>query len=50
MQSYYVDSRARVRVGMDVSGWFLVNVELKQGCVSDVSMVLRGILMLWYER
>ena len=33
MQSSYVDSRACVRVGMEVSEWFLVNVGLKQGCV-----------------
>ena len=29
----YVDSRACVRVGMDVSEWFPVNVELRQCCV-----------------
>ena len=33
MQSFYVDSRACVRVGNDVSERFLVNVELRQGCV-----------------
>ena len=33
MQSFYVDSRACVRVGMDVSEWFPVNVGLRQGCV-----------------
>ena len=33
MQSFYVDSRACVRVGNDVSEWFLVNVGLRQGCV-----------------
>ena len=32
VQSFYV-SRACVRVGNDVSEWFLVNVVLKQGCV-----------------
>ena len=33
MQSFYVDNKARVRVGNDVSGWFPVNVGLSQGCV-----------------
>ena len=38
VQSFNVDSRARVRVGNDVSEWFLVNVGLRQDC--DVSMVV----------
>ena len=29
VQSFYVDSRACVRVGNDVSEWFLVNVGLR---------------------
>ena len=33
VQSFYVDSRACVRVGNDVSGWFRINVGLRQGCV-----------------
>ena len=33
VQSFYVDSWACVRVGNDLSGWFLVNVGLRQGCV-----------------
>ena len=33
MQSFYVDSRACVRVRNDVSEWFRVNVGLRQGCV-----------------
>ena len=33
VQSFYVDSRACVRVGNDVSQGFLVNVGLRQGCV-----------------
>ena len=33
VQSFYIDSRACVQVGNDVSEWFLVNVELRQGCV-----------------
>ena len=31
--SFYIDSWACVRVGMDVSEWFPVNVCLRQGCV-----------------
>ena len=33
VQSFYADSRACVRVGIDVSEWFPVNVKLRQGCV-----------------
>ena len=33
VQSFYVDSRACVHVGNDVSEWFPVNVGLIQGCV-----------------
>ena len=33
VQSFYVDNRACVRVGNDVSEWFPVNVGLRQGCV-----------------
>ena len=33
VQSFYVDSRACVSVGNDVSEWFPVNVGLRQGCV-----------------
>ena len=33
VQSFYVDSRARVRVRNDVSELFPVNVGLRQGCV-----------------
>ena len=33
VQSFYVDSRARVRVGNDVSEWLTVNAGLRQGCV-----------------
>ena len=41
VQSFYVDSRVCVRVGNDVSEWFLVNVGLiiKTG-LCDVSMVV----------
>ena len=37
VQSFYVDSRACVRVGNDVSEWFPVNIGLRQGCVSGKS-------------
>ena len=33
VQSFYIDSRACVRVENDVSEWFPVNVGLRQGCV-----------------
>ena len=33
VQSFYVDSRACVRMGNVVSEWFPVNVGLRQGCV-----------------
>ena len=33
VQSFYVDSRACVRVGSEVSEWFTVKVGLRQGCV-----------------
>ena len=33
VQSFYLDSRACVRVGNDVSQWFLGKVLLRQGCV-----------------
>ena len=33
VQSYYVDSRACVRVGNNVSEWFPVNARLRQGWV-----------------
>ena len=31
-QSFYIDSRACVQVGNDVSEWLRVNVRLRQGC------------------
>ena len=33
VQSFYVDSRERVRVGSETSEWFPVKVEPRQGCV-----------------
>ena len=40
VQSFYVDSRACVRVGNDVSEWFPVNVGLVEIRLCDVSMVV----------
>ena len=34
VQRFYVNSKARVRVGMDMSESFPVNVDLRQGCVT----------------
>ena len=34
VQCFYVDGRACVRMGNDVSEWFPVNAGLKEGCVS----------------
>ena len=33
VQSFYVDSRACVRTGIEVSEWFSANVGVRQGCV-----------------
>ena len=38
VQRFYVDSRACVRVGNDVSEWFPVNVGLRQGCLMSPSL------------
>ena len=38
MQSFYVDSRACVQVGNDVSEWVPVNVGLNQGRVTFPSL------------
>ena len=43
VQSFYLDSRACVRVGNDVSEWFLVNVGLRKGCV--ISLWLFNVYM-----
>ena len=42
VRSFYVDSRACVRVGNDVSDWFPVNVGLRQGCVMSPWCGSRG--------
>ena len=36
VQSFYIDSRACVRVGNDVSEWFHVIVGLRQGCLMSL--------------
>ena len=36
VQCFYIDSRACVRMGNDVSEWFPVNVGLRQGCVMSL--------------
>ena len=50
VQSFYVDSRACVRVGNDVSERFLVNVGLRQGCVMSPWLFNVYIWMVWFER
>ena len=49
MQSFYVDSRACVRVGNDVSEWFPVNVGLRQGCVMSSYLFNVYIWIVWFE-
>ena len=49
VQSFYIDSRACVRVGNDVSEWFPVNVVLRQGCVMRHGCLVY-IWMMWFER
>ena len=36
VQSYYVDNRECVRVGMYMSQWFPINVGFRQGCVMSL--------------
>ena len=50
VHSFYVDSRACVRVGNDVSEWFPVNVGLRQGCVMSPWLFNVYIWMGWLER
>ena len=50
VQSFYVESRACVRVGNDVSEWFPVNVGLRQGCVMSPWLFNVYIWMVWFER
>ena len=37
VQSFHADSKAWVRVGMDVNEWPTVNVGLRQGCVMSTT-------------
>ena len=41
VQSFYVDSRARVQVENDISEWFPDNIAFRQGCV--ISMVVKCV-------
>ena len=50
VQSFYVDSRACVRVENDVSEWFPVNIGLRQGCVVSMHGCSMYIWMVWFER
>ena len=38
VQSFYVDSRACVRVGSETSEWFSVKVGLRQGCIISLAV------------
>ena len=50
VQSFYIDSRACVRVRNDVSAWFPVNVGLRQDCVMSPWFFNVYIWMVWFER
>ena len=50
VQSFYVDSRACVRVGNDVSEWFPVNVGLRQGCVMSPGLFNLYMWTVWFEK
>ena len=56
VKCFYIDSRACVQVGNDVSEWFPVNVGLRQGCVkSPCSLIYINqynvyIFIAWFER
>ena len=48
VESFYVDSRACVLVGNDVSEWFPVNVGLRQGCVMSpwlLNVYMDGVVL-----
>ena len=49
VQSFYVDSRACVRLENDVSEWFPVNVGLRQGRVMSPWLFIY-IWVVWLER
>ena len=53
VQSFYVDSRACVRVGNDVSEWFLVNDGLRHCCVMSpwlFNVYMDGVVREVYVR
>ena len=47
VQSFYVDSRACVRVGNDLSEWFPVNVGLRQGFVMSPCILCGDITSIY---
>ena len=47
VQRFYVDSRACVRVEMDVSEWFPVNVGLRQRCAMSPWLLLSQCIYGW---
>ena len=47
VQSFHIDNWACVQMGNDVSGWFPVNVGLRQGCVMSpwlVNVYMDGVV------
>ena len=55
VQSFYVDGRACVWVGNDVSEWFPVSVGLRQGCVMspwlfNIYIYIIFFWMVWFQR
>ena len=42
VQSSYVDSKACIRIGKEISGCFSVNVGVRQGCVTVVVQFVYG--------
>ena len=53
VQSFYVNSRACVRVGKEVSEWFPVRVGLRQGCVMSpwlFNLFMDGVVREVYAR
>ena len=50
VQSFYVDRKACVRVGNNVSEWFPVNVGFRQGCMMSPWLFNVYIWMVWFQR
>ena len=47
VQIFYIDSRACVQVGNVMSEWFLVNIGLRQGCVTSpwvINVYMDGVV------